>query len=105
LLLADYLISQPDPQNFVAAARQHVLTAANLAIQSLTQVDDQTLGSPQLIENALNKFEDPAAKDFAKFYIDFWNTDKKGIKHHKIKEAYYTVKRFLDWVKEYRVEF
>ncbi len=99
ILLAAYLVNRQDNLPYLPAAVKHILTAANIAIQYLTSIDDNRISSPQLTIHALEKFEEKEALEFANFYINLWKSVGGAPNPTDVANSLNTVKAFVSWVK------
>lgn len=99
IIFAEYLIKREDNETYLPAAVKHLLTAANIAVRYLTNIDDSRARSPQLVQRALIKFEEKEAIDFSKFYLDMWKSLEHPPSSVDVTNSLKTVKDFISWVK------
>ena len=99
IIFAEYLYHRADNETYLPAAQKHILTAANIAIQYLTNIDDKSISSPQLIQRALIKFEEKQSVEFSKFYLNLWKSLLEPPNSADVANNLKTVKAFIEWVK------
>jgi len=99
IIFAEYLLNRPDNETYLPAAVRHILTASNIAIRYLTNIDERQASSPQLIQRALVKFEEKESIEFSKFYLSFWKSLMEPPSSANISENLRKVKAFISWVK------
>ncbi len=99
IIFAEYLIHRQDNEPYLQAAVKHILMAANIAIQYLTNINDSRASSPQLIQKALEKFEEKPAVKFSKFYLNLWKSLSCPPNSADVSNSLKTVKEFISWVK------
>ncbi len=101
LAFADYLLSREESQEYTRATLSHILKAANIGILSLTNLDNNSAGSPQIISEALAKFDSPEINTFSVFYLDLLKMNASNqISKNQVRDALEKVKAFLNYVKE-----
>lgn len=100
LIFAEYLIRRPDSASYLPAASKHLLIAANVAIQCLTNIDEKRASSPQMVMRALEKFEEKQVTSFSKFYMDLWKSLMNPLSPSDAVASLNTVKAFVEWVKK-----
>lgn len=103
IIFADYLVRRSDNEPYLPAAVKHILLAANIAVQYLTNIDDSRASSPQLIQQALVKFEEKEAINFSKFYMNLWKSLIQPPNSADVANSLKTVKDFIEWVKRQKV--
>lgn len=99
IIFADYLIHREDNETYLPAAVKHIITAANIAVRYLTNIDENRASSPQLVQQALIKFEEKRAVDFSKFYLGMWKSPDHPPSPADVANSLKTVKDFISWVK------
>ena len=105
LNFADFLISRGESENYSKAAFKHVLSAATMLIQELTDLDDNSANSPQLVAKTMKKFNEPKAADFSKFYIELLKmAGKVQIPVADVEQAIRKAREFMQWVREHCVD-
>lgn len=101
LIFADFLLNREDTEPYNNAAIRHVVEASRLAVKSLTNLEEDSIKSPQLLRQTLSKFEEKEPRDFAKFYISFLQSVSKGTaKKSEIQNALRRTRDFIAWIKE-----
>lgn len=104
LNFADFLISRSGGESYAHAAFSHTLTAATIILKELTDLDEVSLRSPQMVAKALKKFNEPKAAEFSKFYTNLLKlTGKSQIPLGDVEDAIRQAKKFMDWVKEHKI--
>ncbi len=99
LTFADFLLSQGDAKIYASAAFKHVLSAATLLVKELTDLDENSINSPQIIKQTLKRFKDSNADDFAKFYINLLSLSAKPtISVSDIEDLVRRTRGFVNWV-------
>jgi len=80
---------------------RHVITAGNLAVRALTNLTEKEAGSPRLIQQTLERFDEPQAKEFANFYMNIWKTaSKQAPNPAEIRTQIRKIRDFIEWVKK-----
>jgi hypothetical protein len=105
LNFADFLISRNGgSDNYASAAFKHVLSAATMLIQELTDLDDTNVKSPQIVNKTMKRFEEPKAAEFSKFYINLLKlASRPELPAVEVEESIRKAKDFLKWVEDQRV--
>jgi hypothetical protein len=105
LNFADFLVSRGDSETYSSAAFKHVMNAATIVLKILTDLDDNSLNSPQLVAKTLKRFNEPKAADFSKFYIGLLKlTGKPKIPVADVEVLIKQTRDFMQWVQEHRVD-
>ena len=97
---AEYLITREDASDFAKGATKHVIDAARLAIQELTQFDNDEIESKSLVMASFEKMENSQYKNFYKTYFKL--RDSEYTSSDSASNALKTVKAFVNWVEENR---
>lgn len=103
IIFAEYLVHRTDNEAYLPAAVKHILLASNLAVQYLTNINDSRASSPQLVQQALIKFEEKEAVNFAKFYMNLWKSLMSPPNSADVANSLKIVKDFINWVKSQKV--
>jgi len=105
LNFADFLISRGESETYASAAFKHILAAAVILIQELTDLDDNAANSPQLVAKTMKRFNEPKAADFSKFYINLLKmSSKPQVPVVEVEQAIRKAREFMRWVQEHRVD-
>jgi hypothetical protein len=104
LNFADYLISQGGSESYSSAAFKHVLAAATMLIQELTDLDDSSAKSPQIVTKTLKRFEETKAGEFSKFYINILKLSARPeVPAAEVEQLIRKAREFMRWVEDQRV--
>ncbi|MBT3582374.1 hypothetical protein HN924_03615 [Candidatus Woesearchaeota archaeon] len=104
LNFADFLISQGDSGSYSSAAFKHVLTASTMLIQELTDLDDSSAKSPQIVAKTLKRFEESKAGEFSKFYINILKlASRPEVPVTEVEHLIRKTRDFMKWVEDQRV--
>lgn len=101
VIFAEFLLSRDDNRTYQMAAVKHLMAAANLVLQHLTPLNEQQVNSSQLVQAALEKFQEREVKDFGKFYLNFWKiVNSPAISSSEVEKARTTIRNFIEWIKK-----
>ena len=100
ITFAEYLLSQEDSKEFAAGSMKHIIDAAKLAMEELTQFDSEQVKNIPLIIQHFKKFKDEPFKDFHRFYIKILDSEYNSLQVST--NALKTVTDFVNQVEENR---
>ncbi len=100
LTFAEYLLSQEKSEDFAVGAMKHILDAAKLALQALTQFTPEQVESKAMITQHFNKLHDASYKEFHRAYFKMLDSEYNSLQVST--NALKTVKDFVNQVEENR---
>ncbi|MBT5274603.1 hypothetical protein HOH11_01175 [Candidatus Woesearchaeota archaeon] len=100
LTFAEYLLSQDKSEDFAVGAMKHILDAAKLTLQELTQFNSIQIESKAMITQHFNKLHDTPYKDFHRAYFKMIDSEYNSLQVST--NALKTVKDFVNQVEENR---
>jgi hypothetical protein len=101
---ADFLVSRGDSETYSSAAFKHVMSAATMLLKELTDLDDNSVASPQIVAKTLKRFSETKAANFSKFYIELLKLSAKPkIPVADVEVLIRQTRDFMHWVQEVRV--
>tara|TARA_Y100000034_G_C6804771_1_gene361258 strand:- start:424 stop:762 length:339 start_codon:yes stop_codon:yes gene_type:complete len=99
LTFAEYLINRENSENFAAGAMKHVLSAAELAIQEISQLTDNEMKNKELINRVFDKIT-TEPKEFHRVYFKIAESEYSS--PESAANALNTVRAFVNWVEQNR---
>jgi hypothetical protein len=100
LTFAEYLLSQDKSEDFAVGAMKHILDAAKLALQDLTQFSLVQVESKAMLTQHFNKLQGTPYKDFHRAYFKMIDSEYNSLQVST--NALKTVKDFVNQVEENR---
>ena len=100
ITFAEYLLSQEKSEDFAVGAMKHILDAAKLALEELTQFTPVQVESKAMITQHFNKLQDTPYKDFHRAYFKMLDSEYNSLQVST--NALKTVKDFVNQVEENR---
>ncbi len=103
LKFADYLLSQDNNMNYMNTAIKHILQAANIAVVEHLQLDNKSNISPMLARQKLAEGSE-IEKEFAVSYLELLRMTARAVTKEEAVKVYRDVKKFVNWVREKRLD-